>query len=225
MNKKKIFIYGLLIMFFVSITLFSSTFAKYVSNVEIKNSVEIGELYVGYENGQLYRNEFQVTGQPFNQDGHTVIEVFDIKPADKIIYYFTISNISYIVDEFNNLTIKKYNTVNASYTINISAKLLLPSLNGGEEIEVTFDFGKLNNVESGEYVAAFTDTPIGLNRYNPNKDGSLNINSIYEQKYRILIDEEDTRQLQNLTSKEYFGASLCIYITVTSEQNVPIITD
>ena len=223
MNKRKLLFYGLVIMLFISITLFSSTFAKYISNVEIKNSVEIGELYVGYENGKVFRNSYEIENNPFNEDGHTVIEVFDIKPSDEITYEFTISNISYSIDEFNNLTIKEYNSVSANYRINLTVELLLPMLVENNRRTISFDFAKIDK-ETGQPIGAYLDTPIKLAQYNPNKDGTLNTNSIYQQKYRIVIDEEDTAQLTDLTSKDYYGASLCIYITVTSEQDIPIIT-
>lgn len=222
MNKKKILLYLVVFMFFASLTLFSSTFAKYVSEVEVGGTVEVGELYVGYENGDLYRNDILIMGVPINEDGHTVIETKDIKPLDTITYYFDISNITYQLDGDGKLVDYEFNNVNAYYTIDISAKLLLPAYEGGTEVEIDVQLGQLINAETGTYAAVDTSQRFVLPCYNPNEDGTLNESSVYSKKYRVHVD--DTKQLTNLTSKHYFGATLNIYITVTSVQDIPQIT-
>ena len=49
MNKKKILLYLVVFMFFASLTLFSSTFAKYVSEVEVGGTVEVGKMVICIE--------------------------------------------------------------------------------------------------------------------------------------------------------------------------------
>lgn len=222
MNKKKILLYIVVFMFFASLTLFSSTFAKYVSKVEVGGTVEVGELYVGYENGDLYRNDVLIMGVPINEDGHTVIETKDIKPLDVITYYFDISNITYSLDGDGKLVDYEFNNVNAHYNISVEAKIYLPAFDGGTIVEVDCQIGRLVNADTGTYAAVDTSQSFVLPCYNPNEDGTLNESSVYSQKYQIKVD--DTKQLTNLTSQHYFGATLNIYITVTSVQDLPQIT-
>lgn len=219
MNKKKIYLYLVVFMFFLSITLFSSTFARYVSDVEVGGNVEVGELFVGYENGDLYRNDILIMGVTINEDGHTVIETKDIKPGDKISYEFIISNIVYELDENNKLINYEYNSVDASYMIDLKAQIHLPAYNGGTIVDVNCQLAEIIDPSTGATSAVDTSQPRPLRCYNPNEDGTLNETSVDNTKYRIEVD--DTKQLTNLTSKHYFGATLNIYITITSVQNLP----
>ena len=222
MNKKKILLYIVVFMFFASLTLFSSTFAKYVSKVEVGGTVEVGNLYAGYKTGDLFRNDILIMGVPFIEDGHTVIETKDIKPLDVITYYFDVTNIDYKTLGDGSVSINKFNNVEATYNIKVEAKMYLPAYNGGTIINIDCQIGRLVDEETWFFAAVDTSQKFTLPCYNPNEDGSLNTASVYSEKYQIKVD--DTKQLTNLTSKHYFGATLNIYITVTAEQNIPIIS-
>ena len=224
MNKKKILMYVVYFIFVLSITLFASTFAKYVSSVEVGGNVEVGELCLGYRRGDLYRNDVLIIGEEeANAEGVTFVETLNFKPEDKVVYYFNISNYIGNYDLNDVLTgILKYNTVSAKYKITIVSELHLPAYNGGTTLIVPCLVTKEIEAETGTFTAVDLTQIFDLPSYMPNEDGTLNNATLYSQKYKIELEE--TAQLSELRAADYFGAELIINITVSAVQDEPIKT-
>ena len=223
MNKKKILMYVVYFIFVLSITLFASTFAKYVSNVEVGGNAEVGQLCLGYRRGDLYRNDVLIVGEEeANANGVTFVETLNFKPEDKVVYYFNICNYIGIYDQKELVGYKKFNNVTAKYKITISSELHLPAYNGGSSMVIPCLVTKEIVQETGTFVAVDLTQSFDLPAYMPNQDGTVNNSSLYSQRYRIELEE--TVQLSELRAADYFGAELIINITVTAVQDEPIKT-
>lgn len=226
MSKKKILLYLAYFVFVISIVMFSSTFAKYVSKIEVGGNAQVGELCLGYRRGNLYRNDILIIGvEEANAEGVIFVETLNFKPNDIIVYYFTINNVLGTFDKEGKITkISKYNSVDATYKISIVAKLRLPSYKDENGDPTIYTVPCIVTVETSPntYTAADLNETYDLPLYNPNLDDSINTESVFLQNYRIQLEE--TGQLSQLDSKDYFGAELNIYITVTAEQVIPTIT-
>lgn len=219
--KKKIILYSIYFLFVLSLCLFSITFAKYVSDGKLGGGLDVGELYLGYQRGDLLRNDILIVGVEVTEDGLTRIETMNVKPNDVITYYFSIENYLANYDETGNIVeILKSNAVSATYKMKITAELWLPVVLDSEgnqlKIELPCQVSKEVDKASGTYTAVDLALNYELPAFSQNDKTSY-----FEQKYRVRV--EDTQQLQDLTSKDYFGASLKIFIQLQAVQNMPIL--
>lgn len=222
-HKKKLFILSIYLLFAISMCLFSYTAAKYISYGKAGGSMEVGQLYLGYERGDLFRNDILIVGVEVTENGTERVETMNVKPNDVLSYFFTVSNYQATRDELTNeiIEITEQNNVSAKYKMTIYAELLLPVVidpNTGTAMKVTLpcQVMKLTNAETGTYSVVDLAEEYDLVAFSES-----DLNTYYSQTYRIKI--EDTQQIHNLTSEDYFGSSLRIYIKIEATQVEPTV--
>lgn len=210
-------------LFAISMCLFSYTAAKYISYGKAGGSMEVGQLYLGYERGDLFRNDILIVGVEVTENGTERVETMNVKPNDVLSYFFTVSNYQATRDELTNeiIEITEQNNVSAKYKMTIYAELLLPVVidpNTGTAMKVTLpcQVMKLTNAETGTYSVVDLAEEYDLVAFSES-----DLNTYYSQTYRIKI--EDTQQIHNLTSEDYFGSSLRIYIKIEATQVEPTV--
>lgn len=220
-HRKKVFVLSIYLLFAISICLFSYTAAKYISYGKAGGGMEVGQLYLGYDRGDLFRNDILIVGVEVSENGTERIETMNVKPDDILTYYFTISNYEAIRDANTNeiIEITEQNNVYAKYKMTIYAELLLPVVidpltNSALKVTLPCQVMKLMNAETGTYAVVDLSEEQDLVAFS---EGDLT--TYYDQTYRIRV--EDTQQISNLTSKDYFGASLRMYIKIEATQVEP----